>query len=97
MYRVDLNCDLGESFGAYRIGMDEQILPLISSANIACGFHAADPLVMEHTTVLAAANGIGMGAHPGFPDLQGFGSQGGRRESAACKSPRCSLQYGREG
>ena len=73
MYRVDLNCDLGESFGAYRIGMDEQILPLISSANIACGFHAADPLVMEHTTVLAAANGIGMGAHPGFPDLQGFG------------------------
>ena len=71
MYRVDLNCDLGESFGAYRIGMDEQILPLISSANIACGFHAADPLVMEHTTVLAAA--IGMGAHPGFPDLQGFG------------------------
>lgn len=73
MYQVDLNCDLGESFGAYKIGMDEQILPLISSANIACGFHAADPLVMEKTTALAAANGIGMGAHPGFPDLQGFG------------------------
>ncbi len=73
MYQVDLNCDLGESFGAYKIGMDEQILPLISSANIACGFHAADPMVMERTTVLAAANGIGMGAHPGFPDLQGFG------------------------
>ena len=73
MYQVDLNCDLGESFGAYKIGMDEQILPLISSANIACGFHAADPMVMEKTTALAAANGIGMGAHPGFPDLQGFG------------------------
>ena len=73
MKKVDLNCDLGESFGAYKIGMDEQILPLISSANIACGFHAADPMVMEKTTALAAANGIGMGAHPGFPDLQGFG------------------------
>ena len=73
MYQIDLNCDLGESFGAYKIGMDEQILPIISSANIACGFHAADPLVMEKTVALAAANGIGIGAHPGFPDLQGFG------------------------
>ena len=73
MYQVDLNCDLGESFGAYRIGMDEQIIPLISSANIACGFHASDPVVMEKTVKMAKEAGIGMGAHPGYPDLQGFG------------------------
>lgn len=73
MYQVDLNCDLGESFGAYRIGMDEQIIPLISSANIACGFHASDPVVMEKTVKMAKEAGIGIGAHPGYPDLQGFG------------------------
>lgn len=71
--RVDLNCDLGESFGAYSIGMDKEIIPLISSANIACGFHASDPVVMEKTVAMAAEAGIGLGAHPGFPDLQGFG------------------------
>lgn len=73
MYQVDLNCDLGESFGAYKIGMDEQVIPLISSANIACGFHASDPVVMDKTVSMAAAQNIGIGAHPGFPDLQGFG------------------------
>ena len=73
MYQVDLNCDFGESLGAYRIGMDEQIIPLISSANIACGFHASDPVVMEKTVKMAKEAGIGMGAHPGYPDLQGFG------------------------
>lgn len=73
MYQIDLNCDLGESYGAYMIGMDERIIPLISSANIACGFHASDSLVMEKTVKLAAENGVAMGAHPGFPDLQGFG------------------------
>lgn len=71
--RVDLNCDLGESFGAYKIGMDEEIIPLISSANIACGFHASDPVVMEKTVAMTSEAGIGLGAHPGFPDLQGFG------------------------
>lgn len=73
MYRIDLNCDLGESFGAYRLGMDQQIIPLISSANIACGFHAGDFNTMAKTVQLCAESGVSIGAHPGFPDLQGFG------------------------
>ena len=70
---IDLNCDCGESFGAYRLGDDAAILPLITSANIACGFHAGDPSVMRHTLRLAAQVGVAVGAHPGYPDLQGFG------------------------
>jgi UPF0271 protein len=70
---IDLNCDMGESFGAYSLGMDAEIISHISSANIACGFHAGDPLVMNRTVKLAADHGIGIGAHPGFPDLMGFG------------------------
>lgn len=73
MFRVDLNCDLGESFGVYKIGMDEEVLPYITSANVACGFHAADPLVMEKTVKFAARAHAAVGAHPGFPDLMGFG------------------------
>lgn len=73
MYKVDLNCDLGESFGNYTIGNDEAIMKYISSANIACGFHAGDPLIMEKTIKLALANEVAIGAHPGFPDLVGFG------------------------
>ncbi|XJZ28700.1 LamB/YcsF family protein [Bacillota bacterium Lsc_1132] len=73
MYRVDLNCDMGESFGVYRIGTDEQILDYVTSANIACGFHAGDPAVMRKTVKLAVEKGIGIGAHPGLPDLLGFG------------------------
>jgi len=73
MYKVDLNCDLGESFGAYKIGMDEDILEFVTSANIACGFHAGDPGVMHKTVKLALENGVSIGAHPGFPDLVGFG------------------------
>lgn len=73
MYLVDLNCDLGESFGNYTLGMDKDVLPLISSANIACGYHASDPVVMEETVRMAAECGVGIGAHPGFPDLMGFG------------------------
>lgn len=73
MYKVDLNCDLGESFGNYTLGMDDQVIPLISSANIACGYHASDPLVMSKTVAMAKEAGIGLGAHPGFPDLMGFG------------------------
>lgn len=73
MIKVDLNCDLGESFGNYKIGMDDEIIPLISSANIACGFHAADPIVMDKTIEMAKEYNIGIGAHPGFPDLMGFG------------------------
>lgn len=70
---VDLNCDLGESFGAYQLGHDEAILPHITSANIACGFHAGDPAVMKKTVRLALENKVAIGAHPGFPDLAGFG------------------------
>lgn len=70
---IDLNSDVGESFGNYVLGMDEDVIPLISSANIACGFHAGDPQVMRRTVRLALDNGVGPGAHPGFPDLMGFG------------------------
>lgn len=70
---VDLNSDLGESFGAYTIGNDSAIIPLISSANVACGFHAGDPTVMARTVKLCRESGTALGAHPGFMDLQGFG------------------------
>lgn len=70
---VDLNCDLGESFGRYSLGEDESMMQLVSSANIACGFHAGDPDVMAHTVNLAKHYQVTVGAHPGYPDLQGFG------------------------
>lgn len=70
---VDLNSDLGESFGAYKIGMDEEVIKLVSSANVACGYHASDPVVMKKTVAAAVNSGIGIGAHPGFPDIMGFG------------------------
>lgn len=70
---VVLNCDMGESFGLWSLGDDEQLMPLISMANVACGFHAGDPLVMRKTVALAKQHGVGVGAHPGYPDLQGFG------------------------
>lgn len=73
MMKIDLNCDLGESFGAYRIGMDEQVLPLITSANVACGFHAGDPQTMAKTAALCREYQVCVGAHPGLPDLMGFG------------------------
>lgn len=73
MYRVDLNSDLGESFGSYKLGMDENVLKYISSANIACGYHAGDPLVMDKTVEMAYKANVAIGAHPGFPDLMGFG------------------------
>ncbi|OGP88204.1 MAG: lactam utilization protein LamB [Deltaproteobacteria bacterium RBG_16_48_10] len=71
--RMDLNSDVGESFGAYKLGLDEEVIPHITSANIACGFHAGDPGVMRHTVALAKKFGVEVGAHPGFPDLMGFG------------------------
>ena len=71
--KVDLNSDLGESFGNYRLGMDDRVLPLVTSANIACGFHAGDPAVMRKTIRLAMESGTALGAHPGLPDLVGFG------------------------
>lgn len=73
MKQIDLNSDVGESFGRYKLGLDEEVIPLISSANIACGYHAGDPTVMRRTIALARDNGIAVGAHPGLPDLLGFG------------------------
>ena len=73
MKKVDINCDLGESFGAYTIGMDRKVVPLITSANIACGWHAGDPKVMDETVKIAKENAMSVGAHPGYPDLLGFG------------------------
>lgn len=73
MFKVDLNCDLGESFGAYKLGNDELILDYVTSANIACGFHAGDPSVMKKTVELALKKNVSIGAHPGLQDLAGFG------------------------
>ncbi|NMH70271.1 5-oxoprolinase subunit PxpA [Bacillus sp. RO3] len=71
--KIDLNCDLGESFGTYTIGKDEEMMKFVSSVNIACGYHAGDPLVMKKTVTHALENNVKIGAHPGLPDLQGFG------------------------
>jgi 5-oxoprolinase (ATP-hydrolysing) subunit A len=71
--KIDLNCDMGESFGRYTLGNDEAIMPFITSANVACGMHAGDPSVMRKTVRLAKQYGVVVGAHPGWPDLQGFG------------------------
>lgn len=70
---VDLNADVGESFGAYRIGTDEELIPLVTSVNVAGGLHGGDPLTIARTADLAMANGVAVGAHPGYPDLAGFG------------------------
>lgn len=70
---IDLNCDMGESFGSYKMGNDEEIIQYISSANVACGFHAGDPHVMRKTVSIAKEYGVAVGAHPGLPDLMGFG------------------------
>lgn len=71
--RIDLNCDMGEGFGAWRMGQDEALLELVTSANIACGYHAGDPVTMMRTVNCAVAKGVALGAHPSLPDLQGFG------------------------
>ncbi|MDO5550422.1 MAG: 5-oxoprolinase subunit PxpA [Lachnospiraceae bacterium] len=90
MYSVDLNCDLGESFGNYICGLDEEVIPFISSANVACGFHASDPVVMAKTVELAKANKVCVGAHPGYPDLVGFGR---RNLNASPAEVKAMVQY----
>jgi len=70
---IDFNCDMGESFGVYKLGLDEEVIKHITSANIACGFHAGDPMWMRKTVEMAEALGVGVGAQPSFPDLRGFG------------------------
>lgn len=82
MKQIDLNCDMGESFGQYKLGEDEKIIKYISSANVACGFHAGDPLVMRKTVALAKQHNVAVGAHPGFPDLIGFGRRVIKAEQA---------------
>jgi len=84
---VAINCDMGEGFSLYRCGDDEAIMPFISIANVACGFHASDPMVMRNTVKLAKKHGVKVGAHPSYPDLQGFGRREmkmQRDELAAC-------------
>ena len=76
-----LNCDMGESFGNWKIGLDEEVMPFVDCANIACGFHASDPDVMRRTVAMSVANDVRIGAHPGYPDLMGFG-----RRSMACST-----------
>ncbi|MGB3595815.1 MAG: 5-oxoprolinase subunit PxpA [Pseudomonas neustonica] len=73
MTRLQLNCDMGESFGAWTMGMDEAVMPYVDCANIACGFHAADPGIMRRTVALAVSHDVMIGAHPAYPDLAGFG------------------------
>lgn len=87
MATVDLNADMGESFGPWKMGDDEALLGILTSANIACGFHAGDPDVMARTMKVAAENGVGIGAHPGFDDLRGFG----RRRLAMPKESLANL------
>lgn len=78
---IKLNCDLGESYGSWKMGMDESVMPHINQANIACGYHAGDPMIMRRTLKLAKENGVSIGAHPAYPDLNGFG-----RRSMLCSS-----------
>ena len=73
MKRIDLNCDMGESYGAWKMGADEAVMPHISSANVACGFHGGDPATIRKTVRLALDHGVAVGAHPSLPDIQGFG------------------------
>jgi UPF0271 protein len=87
---VDLNADVGESFGVYSLGNEEGLLPYLTSVNIACGLHAGDPLVMERTIKKAIGLKLSIGAHPGYPDLQGFGR---RRFSLSPKEVKCFLIY----
>jgi UPF0271 protein len=84
---MDINCDMGESYGNWRIGRDDEVMPLITTANAACGFHGGDPLTMLRTAELAREHGVAVGAHPGLPDLLGFG----RRRMAI--SPQDAYAY----
>src|SRR5271166_5820687 len=84
--RIDLNCDVGESFGVWRLGDDEALLDVVTSANIACGFHAGDPATIEATVRSAKSRGVVVGAHPSYPDLVGFGRRTLRMRPADVES-----------
>ena len=77
---VDINADAGESFGRWKLGSDDELMPLVTSVNVACGFHAGDPVTMRRSLLLARDSGVCVGAHPGYPDLLGFG----RRRLCGC-------------
>lgn len=87
---VDLNSDIGESFGTYVLGLDEEVIKHVTSVNIACGFHAGDPLIMEKTVQEAVKNDVAIGAHPGYPDLMGFGR---RNMDISPKEARAYMLY----
>lgn len=87
---VDLNSDIGESFGTYVLGLDEEVIKHVTSANIACGFHAGDPIIMENTVKEAVKNDVAIGAHPGYPDLMGFGR---RKMDVSPKEARAYMLY----
>ena len=88
--KVDINCDMGESFGNFKVGNDADVMPLITSANVGCGFHGGDPVTMARTVTLAKEHGVGVGSHPGLPDLMGFG----RREmKITAEEARAYLLY----
>lgn len=89
-YFVDLNSDIGEGFASYKMGMDEEIIKYVTSINLACGWHAGDPLIMDKTTKLAADYGVMVGAHPGYPDLLGFGR---RQMVITPEEARCYMLY----
>jgi UPF0271 protein len=84
MKTIDLNCDMGESFGAWKMGDDRGLMPFISSANVACGFHAGDPSTIRATVRLAVDHGVAIGAHPSLPDLQGFGRRAMKISAQEC-------------
>ena len=88
--KIDLNCDMGESFGAYKMGLDEEVIEYISSANIACGFHAGDPIWMQRTVRLAEEHDVAVGAHPSYPDMVGFGR---RNVGVTAEEARADLVY----
>ncbi|SHH11823.1 UPF0271 protein [Anaerosphaera aminiphila DSM 21120] len=89
-FYVDLNSDIGEGFGAYKMGMDEEIIKHVTSINLACGWHAGDPLIMDKTVKMAKEQGVMVGAHPGYPDLLGFGR---RNLSVTPEEARCYMMY----
>lgn len=94
MKRIDLNCDMGEGFGAWEAGDDAAMLGIVTSASIACGFHAGDPVIMARTLAAAKARGVGVGAHPGFADLYGFGRRVIRGEAPADIEKQLIYQIG---
>lgn len=88
--KIDFNCDMGESFGAWKMGLDEEVIKHVTSTNVACGYHAGDPVWMQHTVKLAKENGVAIGAHPSYPDLLGFGR---RNMTATPEEARAYVKY----